>query len=42
MFKNYSSQEPLCQFQQNLTGNMLRGWEFRFVQIQGLAFVGAQ
>jgi len=37
-----SSQEPLGQFQPNLEGNMLGKWEFRFVQIQGLAPIGAQ
>jgi len=31
-----SSQEPLGQFQPNLAGNMLGGWEFRSVQIKGL------
>jgi len=30
-----SSQEPLGQFQPNLTGNMLGGWGFRDVQIKG-------
>jgi len=42
MFKKSSSQEPLGQFQLTLAGNMLRGWEFRFVQIKGLALLGAQ
>jgi len=42
MFKKYSSQDPLCQFQPNLAGNMLGGWGFRFVQIQGLILFGAQ
>jgi len=37
-----SSQEPLGQFQPNLSGNMPRGWGFRFVQIKGLAPFGAQ
>jgi len=31
MIKKYSSQEPLCQFEPNLGGNMLVGWGFRFV-----------
>jgi len=31
MLKKYSSQEPLGQFQPNLAGNMLGGWEFRLI-----------
>jgi len=42
MLKTSSSQEPLGQFQQNLAGNMLGGWGFRFIQIKGLAPFGAQ
>jgi len=42
MLKKSSSQEPLCQFQPTLAGNMLGGWGFRFVQIKGLAPFGAQ
>jgi len=34
MLKNNSSQEPLGQFQLNLSGNMPGGWGFRFVQIK--------
>jgi len=30
-----SSQEPIGQIQPKLIGNMLGGWEFRFVQIKG-------
>jgi len=41
MLKKYSSQEPLGQFQPNMAGNMLERWEFRFVQIKGLAPFGA-
>jgi len=41
MLKNSSSQEPIGQFQPHLTGNMLRGWGFRYVQIKGLAPFGA-
>jgi len=37
-----SSHEPLGQFQPNLAGNMVGGWEFRFVQIKELAPFGAQ
>jgi len=40
--KKSSSQEPLDQFQPNLSGNMLGGWGFRLVQIKGLAPFGAQ
>jgi len=40
MLKKNSSQEPLGQFQPNLAGNMLGGWGFIFVQIQGLALLG--
>jgi len=42
ILKKSSSQEPLGEFQPNLAGNMLGGWEFRFVQIKGLALFGAQ
>jgi len=42
MLKISSSQEPLGQFQPNLAENMPREWEFRFVQIKGLAPFGAQ
>jgi len=35
-----SSQEPLGQFQPNLTENMPGGWEFRFVQIRGWPLLG--
>jgi len=31
MFKKSSSQEPLCQFEPNLAGNMLGCWGLRFV-----------
>jgi len=37
-----SSQEPLGQFQPNISGNILGGWRFRFVQTKGLAPFGAQ
>jgi len=40
MLKNFSSQEPLGQFQPNLARNMLVGWAFRFVQIKGLVPFG--
>jgi len=42
MLKKSSPQEPLGQFQPNVAGNMLGRWEFRFVQIQGLAPFGTQ
>jgi len=42
MLKKSSSQEPLGQFQPNLAENMSGGWGFRFVQIKGLAPLGAQ
>jgi len=42
MFKKYSSQEPLGQFQPNLAGKMLGGWGFILVQIKGLAPFGSQ
>jgi len=42
MLKKCSSQEPLGQSQPNLAGNMLGEWRFRFVQIKGLAPLGAQ
>jgi len=42
MLKIYSSQEPQGQFQPNLARNMIEGWGFSFVQIQGMAPLGAQ
>jgi len=42
MLKKSSSQEPLSKFQSKLAENMPGGWEFRFIQIKGLAPFGAQ
>jgi len=42
MLKKSSSQETLGHFQQNFVGNMLGGWGFRFVHINGLAPFGVQ
>jgi len=40
MLKKSSSQEPQCQFQPNMAGNMLGRWEFRLIQLKGLALLG--
>jgi len=42
VIKKSSSQEPIGQFQPNLAENMPDRWEYRFVQIKGLALFGAQ
>jgi len=33
----FTFQEPMSKYQPNLTGNILEGWGFRFVQIKALA-----